>query len=124
MNEHANRTGFHWFGSGAGEDADPRMTAAAKQRGVILTSKSRPLKPDDLERFDYIIGMDPKNLKAMKVSLAPLLLPAILSWSVDVCVAHQHSCSTHISNLHARFLSKRQLDRTRSGVQHACVPQK
>lgn len=49
-----------------GEDADPRMTAAAKQRGVILTSKSRPLKPDDLERFDYIIGMDPNNLKAMK----------------------------------------------------------
>ena len=47
------------------------MTAAASKRGVILTSKSRPLRPEDLSTFDYIIGMDPKNLDAMRVRLQP-----------------------------------------------------
>ena len=62
-----------WFqqpctcGKRAGEDADARMTAAARKRGVILTSQSRPLRPADLERFDFIVGMDPKNLTAMRV---------------------------------------------------------
>ena len=37
----------------------------AKKRGVILTSRSRPLRPLDLSQFDYIIGMDPKNISAM-----------------------------------------------------------
>jgi protein-tyrosine-phosphatase len=56
----------------SGEDADPRMSAAAASRGVILTSKSRPLQPEDLSKFDYIVGMDPKNLRAMKVRRTPL----------------------------------------------------
>lgn len=45
------------------------MTAAAQQRGVILTSQSRPLRPDDLSTFDYIVGMDQKNLQAMLVCI-------------------------------------------------------
>lgn len=45
------------------------MTAAASDRGVKLTSRSRPLRPADLQEYDYIIGMDPKNLRAMKVRL-------------------------------------------------------
>lgn len=53
--------------AGAGEDADPRMTQAASARGIRLTSKSRPLNPEDLTDYDYIIGMDAKNLDAMKV---------------------------------------------------------
>ncbi|KAF5833696.1 hypothetical protein DUNSADRAFT_9929 [Dunaliella salina] len=40
-------------------------TCAAKRRGVILTSRSRPLQPLDLNRFDYIIGMEGKNMKEM-----------------------------------------------------------
>ena len=43
------------------------MTQAAKKRGVHLSSKSRPLKPEDLSKFEYIVGMDPKNLTAMTV---------------------------------------------------------
>ena len=43
------------------------MTAAARQRGVVLTSQSRPLCAADFSQFDYIIGMDPTNLKAMQV---------------------------------------------------------
>lgn len=44
------------------------MTATAMKRGVILTSRSRPLDPVDLTRFDYIIGMDPKNTLAIKTA--------------------------------------------------------
>jgi protein-tyrosine-phosphatase len=56
---------------GAGDDADVRMTAAASRRGVLLTSKSRPLRPADLHHFDYIIGMDPSNLGAMEARPSP-----------------------------------------------------
>ena len=31
--------------------------AAAAERGVCLTSLSRPLRPKDLQSFDYILGM-------------------------------------------------------------------
>lgn len=43
---------------------------AAQRRGVVLTSRSRPLKPLDLSRFGYIIGMDAKNMAAMQVRRA------------------------------------------------------
>jgi protein-tyrosine-phosphatase len=59
----------------AGESADARMTAAAIKRGVCLTSRSRPLRPDDLQRFDYIIGMDNKNLRAMEARNPSFYLP-------------------------------------------------
>lgn len=46
------------------------MTAAAKKRDIHLTSRSRPLKPDDFTNFDYIIGMDFENSKAIKQAAA------------------------------------------------------
>ena len=47
----------------------PQLTVcAALRRGVVLTSRSRPLVPLDLARFDYVIGMDEKNTRAIKVS--------------------------------------------------------
>jgi len=63
----------NWYKEGGwsyheGEDADPRMTEVAARRGVHLTSKSRPLKPDDLNRFDYIIGMDSSNMASIQVA--------------------------------------------------------
>ena len=42
------------------------MTAAAKQRNIHLTSKSRPLVPEDFQRFDMIIGMDFENSLEIK----------------------------------------------------------
>lgn len=47
------------------------MTRTAQRRGVTLTSKSRPLRPADLAQFDYIIGMESKNIRAVKVAESP-----------------------------------------------------
>ena len=47
--------------------ADPRMRQAAEQRQVFLTSRSRPLTPQDLSSFDYLIGMDAKNVADIQV---------------------------------------------------------
>ncbi|GLC38474.1 hypothetical protein PLESTB_001729800 [Pleodorina starrii] len=60
-----------WFTEGGwsyheGDPADSRMTLTARKRGVLLTSRSRPLQPLDLSRFDYIVGMDAKNLRAIR----------------------------------------------------------
>ena len=48
--------------------ADPRMRQAAERRQVFLTSRSRPLTPQDLSSFDYLIGMDAKNVADIQVS--------------------------------------------------------
>jgi protein-tyrosine phosphatase len=45
-----------------GERADSRMRKHAALRGYDLTSRSRPVKPDDFDRFDLIIGMDDTNI--------------------------------------------------------------
>eukprot|EP00798_Chlamydomonas_sp_ICE-L_P022263 gene22263-29335_t len=63
----------NWYLEGSysyheGDAADYRMTATAKKRGVYLTSRSRPLNPLDLSRFDYILGMDRNNMAAMQVA--------------------------------------------------------
>ncbi|XP_059314833.1 uncharacterized protein LOC132065448 isoform X1 [Lycium ferocissimum] len=44
-----------------GNDADPRMRAAAKRRGVAITSISRPIRPSDFKDFDLILAMDEQN---------------------------------------------------------------
>ena len=44
------------------------MAAAAAKRGVELTSLSRPLRPDDLVRFDHILAMDFENKAAIELA--------------------------------------------------------
>lgn len=44
-----------------GNEADPRMRAAAKRRGIAITSISRPIKPSDFKDFDLILAMDEQN---------------------------------------------------------------
>lgn len=44
-----------------GNEADPRMRAASKRRGIEITSISRPLKPSDFRDFDIILAMDKQN---------------------------------------------------------------
>ena len=39
-----------------GDLSDSRMLEAARKRGVHLTSRSRPLLPEDFQKFDYIVG--------------------------------------------------------------------
>ncbi|PNW73456.1 hypothetical protein CHLRE_14g632767v5 [Chlamydomonas reinhardtii] len=62
-----------WFTEGGwsyheGDPADSRMTLTARKRGVQLTSRSRPLAPLDFGRFDYIVGMDAKNIRAIRTA--------------------------------------------------------
>ncbi|KAJ0083310.1 hypothetical protein Patl1_30469 [Pistacia atlantica] len=52
----AGTVGFH-----EGDLADPRMRAAAKRRGIEITSISRPIKPSDFKDFDLILAMDKQN---------------------------------------------------------------
>jgi protein-tyrosine phosphatase len=44
-----------------GDPPDPRTTAVARQRGVELVGRSRPLRAKDLQQFDYLIVMDAQN---------------------------------------------------------------
>ncbi|KAH6793613.1 protein-tyrosine phosphatase [Perilla frutescens var. hirtella] len=44
-----------------GDEADPRMRAASKKRGIEITSLSRPMKPSDFRDFDLILAMDEQN---------------------------------------------------------------
>lgn len=50
----------------AGEGADPRMRAAASQRGYDLTSRSRKICPEDFETFDLIVAMDRENQRDLE----------------------------------------------------------
>lgn len=52
----AGTIGYH-----AGDPADRRMTAAAAQRGITLTSRARQVRREDLELFDLILTMDEEN---------------------------------------------------------------
>ena len=51
-----------------GGPADGRMAAAAAKRGIELTSLSRPLRPDDLVRYEYILAMDFENKAAIELA--------------------------------------------------------
>lgn len=51
-----------------GDPSDRRMIASASKRDVHLTSRSRLLTPDDLQKFDYILGMDHENIAAIQVA--------------------------------------------------------
>ena len=44
------------------------MAAAAAKRGIELTSLSRPLRPDDFVRFEYILAMDFDNKAAIELA--------------------------------------------------------
>ena len=49
-----------------GNLADPRMRETALSRGIELTSRSRKIEENDLNKFDHILVMDKDNLKAVK----------------------------------------------------------
>lgn len=54
----AGINGYH-----EGQNADSRMREYASKRGLNLTSISRQINPKiDLEKFDYIVGMDYENM--------------------------------------------------------------
>lgn len=55
-----------------GELPDPRMRSHAARRGYLLTHRSRPVTSNDFLEFDWIIGMDDRNLDDLH-RLAPTL---------------------------------------------------
>lgn len=56
----AGLNGYH-----NGEEADSRMRSHAAIRGYRITSISRKIKRADFEQFDYIIGMDDRNISML-----------------------------------------------------------
>lgn len=61
----------NWYMEGGfshhqGDPADPRMQAAAANRGLALHSKSRPLVKQDFETFDVIVAMDHSNIDSIE----------------------------------------------------------
>jgi len=55
------------IGHHAGEQPDSRSIAVARKHQIDLTTqRSRQLRPDDLEIFDYILAMDRSNLSGIK----------------------------------------------------------
>ncbi|NDV47114.1 low molecular weight phosphotyrosine protein phosphatase [Paludibacter sp. 221] len=52
--------------SHSGELPDARMRRHAQRRGYELTHRSRQVKREDFDRFDYIIGMDAQNIRGLK----------------------------------------------------------
>ncbi len=50
----------------SGRPADPRMRAAASERGYTLTSISRQVIFEDLDEFDLIVAMDRDNLRYLE----------------------------------------------------------
>jgi protein-tyrosine phosphatase len=54
--------GYH-----AGERPDGRSIAVAQKHGIDLThQRSRQLRRDDLDTFDYILAMDRSNLRGIE----------------------------------------------------------
>ncbi len=53
-----------------GAAPDPRSTAAAKERGIVLEGAARQVTPDDFAAFDLIVAMDAENDRALR-RLAP-----------------------------------------------------
>lgn len=49
-----------------GEMADNRMRRHASMHGYHITHRSRPIELADFSHFDYIIGMDRQNIRALE----------------------------------------------------------
>ena len=49
-----------------GEPPDRRTAAVAERRGIVLDSRARQFRSEDLTRFDYVLAMDRSNLAAVE----------------------------------------------------------
>ncbi|WP_430810460.1 MULTISPECIES: low molecular weight protein-tyrosine-phosphatase [unclassified Carboxylicivirga] len=82
----AGITAYH-----AGEPADQRMQRHAVNRGITLSSISRPVKsPDDFRHFDYIIGMDDQNMDDLLLRCPDETNAAKIHKMTNFCKQHTH----------------------------------
>ena len=75
-----------------GELPDDRMRQHASRRGYNLTSHSRPVKYDDFERFDLIIGMDDSNINDLKRMAPNRESQQKIRRMADFCRTHKADC--------------------------------
>lgn len=68
-----------------GELPDSRMRAHGSKRGYQLDSHSRPVKYDDFFNFDLIIGMDDRNIEALKRKAPDAESAAKIKRMTDFC---------------------------------------
>jgi protein-tyrosine phosphatase len=72
--ESAGTLGYH-----AGDPPDRRSRAAARARGLELTSRARQFTPADWDRFDYVVAMDQQNFDDLAASAPNVQARAKLS---------------------------------------------
>ena len=75
-----------------GELPDNRMRTHASRRGYALTSHSRPIKYNDFEKFDFIIGMDDGNLQDLKRMAPDSESLRKIHRMTDFCTMHKADC--------------------------------
>lgn len=75
-----------------GELADPRMRSHAARRGYRITHRSRPIQPDDFNRFDLIIGMDGQNINRLRRMAPTSEAVQKLRLMSDYCRQQQADC--------------------------------
>lgn len=80
------------YGWHEGELPDNRMRTHASQRGYKLTSRSRPIKYNDFEQFDLIIGMDDDNIQNLKRMAPNLESQRKIRRMTDFCRSHTADC--------------------------------
>ncbi len=68
-----------------GELADSRMRFHASKRGYNLIHRSRPVVKADLDKFDWIIGMDDQNIRGLKQLASTAQLSKIHKMT-DFCI--------------------------------------
>ena len=68
-----------------GELPDERMRMHAARRGYHLTHRSRPVCSDDFYHFDMILGMDDRNIDALKEKAPDLESEAKIGRMTDFC---------------------------------------
>ena len=73
------------YGGHAGELPDPRMRSHAARRGYLLEHRSRPVRPDDFEKFDLILGMDDRNIDALKEKATDVETERKIGRMTDYC---------------------------------------
>ena len=80
------------YGWHEGELPDNRMRSHASRRGYALTSLSRPIKYDDFEHFDLIIGMDDGNIDDLKRKAPNRESMKKIRRMTDFCRTHTADC--------------------------------
>lgn len=74
-----------------GEKADSRMRQHAARRGYDVTSISRPVKLQDFDTFDLIIGMDDSNIDDLNDRALTWEHKAKISKMAQYCKTHKNS---------------------------------